>query len=120
VSAATTRFLGWCCEQLAARGTTALLLSWDNASWHTSKAVRLWLRVHNRRVKERGRGVRLVMCQLPVKSPWLNPLEPRWRHGKRRVVEPTRLLSARELAVRVCAALGCAYHPPIPVPNPAA
>jgi hypothetical protein len=28
------------------------------------------------------------VCRLPVKSPWLNPIEPRWLHGKRAIVEP--------------------------------
>jgi hypothetical protein len=40
VSAITTQFLAWCCDRLAAQGKTALLLVWDNASWHISKAVR--------------------------------------------------------------------------------
>ena len=38
--------------------------------------------------------------------PWLNPIEPKWVPGKRCVVEPARLLSARELENRVCAAYG--------------
>ncbi len=48
-------------------------------------------------------GVRLLICRLPVKSPWLNPIEFKWVHGKRAVVEPARLLSAHEVAERVCA-----------------
>jgi len=117
VSAVTTLFLEWCCQEAAARGKAALLLVWDNASWHVSKAVRGWLRAHNRRVKASGQGVRLVACQLPIKSPWLNPIEPKWAHTKRRVVEPARLLPARELAGRVCGALGCAYHEHTPIPE---
>lgn len=39
-SAVTTVFLGWCCQEVTARGKTALLLAWDNASWHGSKEVR--------------------------------------------------------------------------------
>lgn len=109
VSAITTQFLVDCCTRLAARGTTALLLVWDNASWHISKAVKGWIRNHNRQVKHEGRGVRLIACQLPVKAPWLNPIEPKWVHGKRAVVEPARLLSAAELEERVCAYFGC--HP---------
>jgi hypothetical protein len=69
--------------------------------------VRSWIRAHNRRVKWSGVGVRIVPCPLPIKSPWLNPIEPKWAHGKRRVVEPARLLSANELIERVCAAFGC-------------
>jgi transposase len=111
VSALTTQFLAWCAEQLAQAGKTALLLVWDNASWHVSQPVRTWLRTHNRTVKQTGQGVRIVSCLLPTKSPWLNPIEPVWRHGKRRVVEPDRLLSADELTDRICAALGCTHAP---------
>jgi hypothetical protein len=32
VSAITARFLGYCCDKLAAAGKEALLLIWDNAS----------------------------------------------------------------------------------------
>jgi hypothetical protein len=40
VSAITTRFLEWGCRRLEARGKKALLLIWDNASWHKSHRVR--------------------------------------------------------------------------------
>jgi len=120
LSAVTTVFLEWCCQELAARGQSALLLVWDNASWHISQAVQTWIGAHNRRVKQTGQGVRLIVCPLPIKSPWLNPIEPRWVHTKRRAVEPTRLLSARELAERVCDALDCTYHAHIPIPEKAA
>ena len=107
VSARTMEFLAWCSRKLAAVGKEALLLVWDNASWHVSQAVRQWIRAHNRQVKATGRGVRIIACYLPIKSPWLNPIEPRWAHGKRRVVEPARLLPAAELRARVCAAFDC-------------
>jgi transposase len=117
VSAVTAIFLGWCCQETAKRGQPALLVVWDNAAWHGSKAVRAWVRAHNRQVKRTGQGARLVVCPLPIKSPWLNPIEAKWVHTKRRVIEPTRLLSARELAERVCRAVGCAYHEHIPIPE---
>jgi transposase len=120
VSAVTTRFLEWGCAKLAAAGKTALLLVWDNASWHLSKEVRAWITAHNRCVRETRTGVRIVPCPLPVKSPWLNPIEPKWVHGKRKVVEPDRLLSARELAERVCAAFACPYEPHLSTPERAA
>jgi hypothetical protein len=107
VSAATIPFLDWGCERLAAAGKRALLLVWDNASWHLSQQVRTWLREHNRQVKQADSGVRIVVCALPVKSPWLNPIEPKWVHGKRAVVEPARVLTAQELEHRVCAYYGC-------------
>ncbi len=111
VSEITTQFLGWCSARLAAEGTTALLLVWDNASWHLSKAVRAWIGQHNRAVKAEGHGVRIVTCFLPSKSPWLNPIEPKWMHGKRWIVEPARLLTAEEIAGRVCASFGCIHEP---------
>jgi transposase len=106
VSALTTQFLAWCCDRLAATGVTTLVLVWDNAGWHTSNEVRRWLREHNRCAHREG-GVRLVPCFLPTKSPWLNPIEPKWVHGKRRVLEPARLLTARQLEDRICAAFAC-------------
>ncbi|MHB8576122.1 MAG: transposase [Dehalococcoidia bacterium] len=110
VSGYTTAFLRWCADQLAAAGKTALLLVWDNASWHLSKEVRHWLRQHNHAVKRAGCGVRIVPCFLPSKSPWLNPIEPHWVHGKRRVAEPSRLLTADELEDRICAAFHMRRH----------
>jgi len=117
ISAVTTAFLHWCCDEAAAQGKRALLLVWDNASWHVSKAGRTWVRGHNRLVKATGAGARLILCPLPIKSPWLNPIEPKWRHTKGRVIEPTRLLSAQELAERVCDTLGCTYHDHLPIPE---
>jgi DDE superfamily endonuclease len=117
VSALTTQFLAWGCERLAARGKTAMLLVWDNAGWHISHAVRAWMTAHNQQVKQTGQGVRILSCLLPSKSPWLNPIEPKWVHGKRRVVEPDRLLSATELADRACAALGCPHEPHLALPQ---
>lgn len=107
VSAITIPFLTDCCTRLAARGTRALFLIWDNASWHISKAVTGWIREHNRHVRQQRHGVRILACQLPVKAPWLNPIASKWVHGKRAVVEPARLLTAAQLEERVCAYFGC-------------
>jgi hypothetical protein len=94
------------------------VLIWDTASWHVSKAVRAWIRAHNRAVKRQHQGVRLLVCYLPVKSPWLNPIEPTWVHSKRAIVEPTRLLSAQEVAERVCAYQSCSHEPHLTLPDP--
>ena len=117
VSAITTQFLDWCCTKVATLGKRVLALVWDNASWHISQAVRVWIREHNRQVKLSGQGVRILVCPLPVKSPWLNPIEPKWLHGKRRVVEPDRTLSAQELADRVCATFDCAHEQHLSIPE---
>ena len=116
VSAITIAFLEWCCARAAADGTTTLVLVWDNASWHVSGEVRRWLRAHNQRVHRDG-GVRLIPCFLPSKSPWLNPIEPKWVHGKRRIVEPARLLSARDLEDRICAAFACSPSDHLVIPK---
>src|SRR5258706_6949625 len=118
VSALTTQFLDWCCPGLEALGTPVWVLIWDNASWHVSKAVRAWIRAHNCAVKRQGRGVRILACYLPVKSPWVNPIEPKWVHSKRAIIEPTRLLSAQEVADRVCAYHRCPHEPHLTLPDP--
>ena len=120
VSALTTQFLEWCCERLALQGKGALLLVWDTASWHTSQIVRTWVREHNQRVKVEGMGVRIVACLLPSKSPWLNPIEPKWVHGKRAIVEPARVVTAQEVAERVCAYYGCDHDEHLALPEKAA
>jgi len=117
VSSITTQFLKYSCQKLAAMGKKALLMIWDNASWHTSKEVRCWIASHNREVKDSGEGVRIVSCLLPKKSPWLNAIEPKWIHGKRKVIEPEELIGADELADRVCRVFGCAHDPHLSIPQ---
>jgi transposase len=117
VSSITRRFLSWCCEKLQALGKKVMVLIWDNASWHISKEVRRWLGKHNRRVKHTGEGVRIVSCLLPKQSPWLNSIEPKWVHAKRKVVEPDGLLGAYELADRVCRVFDCPHHEHLTVPQ---
>ncbi len=107
VSRITCRLLEWVSQRFAAAGKRVWVLIWDNASWHRSQTVRQWIREHTERVKRVG-GVRLLACYLPVKSPWLNPIEPRWLHGKRAIVEPERTLTAAELIERVHEHYGCA------------
>jgi hypothetical protein len=111
VGDATTAYLAWCCAQATALGKRVLLLVWDNAMWHVSARVRRWVGQHNRTVKQRGDGVRLLLCRLPTKSPWLNPIEPKWQHGKEAIVEPSRSLTNEEIRDRVCA-----YYQVTPLP----
>jgi hypothetical protein len=112
VSQVTEDYLDWVCQRLAAEGKKALLLVWDNASWHISRRVRAWIKAHNHRVKTEG-GVRIVTCPLPSKSPWLNPIEPRWKHGKKAIVEPDGDLTAAEVQQRVYAHYRCDPEPPL-------
>jgi len=86
--------------------------------------VRAWIRAHHRQVKLQEQGVRILPCSLPcslpVKSPWLNPIEPKWVHGKRAIVEPARLLSAQEIADRVCVYFDCSHESHLTIPDKAA
>jgi hypothetical protein len=113
VSHVTTACLAWLCQRLAAERKRVLVRLWDNASWHISREVRTWIRAHNQQVKRHG-GVHLLTWRLPIKSPWLNPIEPHWVHGKRAIVEPVRLLTAAEIITRVCEYFGCEHMEHLP------
>lgn len=110
VSSVTTKFLEWVCEKLGEEGKKVLVLIWDNAKWHVSRAVRQWIREHNRKAKREG-GVRIIESRLPVKSPWLNRIEPHWMHGKKAVAEPERKLTGEELMTRVTQYYKCPELP---------
>jgi transposase len=101
VSGVTIDFLRWVCGLLARARKRVFVLVWDNASWHVSEQVRAWIGAHNREVKQRGTGVRILECRLPLKSPWLNPIEVKWMHGKRAIAEPTCTLTPTQLEDRV-------------------
>jgi len=83
-------------------GKGVLVIIWDNASWHKSADLRAWKRAYNRAAKAAGEP-RLLTYRLPVKSPWLNPIEPRWLHAKRAVCEPNGELTPPVLRSRLCA-----------------
>lgn len=108
VGPVTEDFLGWACGVFAGEGKEVFVPVWDDAAWHVSKRVRRWIETHNRRVRRTKRG-----CGLPVKAPWLNPIEPKWVHGKRAIVEPDRKLTADEVEDRVCSHFGCPPTDPL-------
>lgn len=113
VSEITSQFLEWVCQQVSEMGKRVMPLIWDNATWHISKQVRQWIKQHNAQVKRTGQGVRLILCQLPVKSPKLNAIEPKWIHAKRAIVEPQRKLTATEIKTRVCDYFDCPLLKPL-------
>ena len=80
---------------------SVVVMIWDNASWHISNRIRLWSRAYNRAAKAAGEP-RLLVHGLPIKSPWLNPIEPCWVHAKRAVCQPDGELTATELRRRLC------------------
>ena len=123
VSTMTTQFLEGLLSELATEGKRALLMVWDNASWHKSREVRNWIKAHNQKVKQEhkasgAKGCRLLACPLPTKSPWLNNIEPKWVHGKRAVVEPDATLTAEDLKQRLYDYYDCELLPTLAQPHP--
>ena len=58
-----------------------------------------------------------MSCLLPKQSAWLNAIEPKWVHAKRKVVGPDGLLGAYKLADRVCRVFGCPHYEHLSVPR---
>ena len=54
---------------------------------HLQRAQALARQTQPPQSKRAAQGVRIVSCLLPKQSPWLNAIEPKWVHGKRKVVE---------------------------------
>jgi transposase len=106
----TIQFLDWVCASVAKEGKKVLIVIWDDASWHTAEAVSACVKEHNQRVKQTG-GVAIVICELPVASPWLNNIEPCWKRAKKAILEPDRKLTAAETAARVCQHFACELLP---------
>jgi transposase len=106
----TNQFLDWACWRVTGEGKRALIVVWDDASWHTADAVSAWVKDHNRRARRQG-GVKLVICELPVASPWLNNIEPCWKHAKKAILDLDRKLTAQETVSRVCEHFGCELLP---------
>lgn len=100
-SGPTIEFMNWVLQKTWLADISVLLMFWDHASWHNSHMTQAWIRKHNQQVKQSGQGTRLLAVLLPKKSPWLNPIEPRWIHAKRRISEPDRKLCIEEVQIRV-------------------
>jgi hypothetical protein len=110
LSDVTIQFLDWVCWSIGREGKSVLIVVWDDASWHTARAVCGWVYDHNQQAKQAG-GVKIVICELPVASPWLNNIEPCWTHAKKAIMEPDRKLTAPEITSRVCEHFGCEFLP---------
>ena len=106
----TRQFLEWLCECVAQEQQQRLVVIWANASWHTAAEVTRWVKGQNQRAKQ-GKGVRVVICELPAASPWLNNIEPCWTHAKKAIMEVDRKLTATEITHRVCEHFGGEMRP---------
>ncbi len=72
------------------RGIRYLIVFWDHGPWHTASSVKRRVRAHNLEVKRRRRageegGVRVLLFYLPIRSPWLMPLEGVFGQTKRAI-----------------------------------
>ena len=106
----TALFLEWVCQILHEEGKKRLIVIWDDAPRHACATVLDWTRQHNGSVKRVG-GVEIIHFELPVRSPWLNNIEPCYVWVKRAIVEPDRKLSEQETVHRVCEHFGCPLLP---------
>jgi hypothetical protein len=67
--------------------------------------------------RQTGGGGRVTVCRLPSKRPCLNPIKPKWVHGKRAVMEPAQALSTTALMQRGCAYYHCELRDTIAHPD---
>jgi hypothetical protein len=63
------------------------------------------------RSSKRAKGFGFCPSFCPPKVAFINPIEPKWVHAKKAMVEPDGLLSAQQLAERICAHFGCSHEP---------
>ena len=92
----TLRFLEHLMAHYRTQGTKVVVLFWDHAAWHTSRATRAWLKAYNQNAKRVGL-TRILVCYLPKRSPWLMPLEPVFGWTKHQILGPRVFASLDEL-----------------------
>lgn len=90
----TIRFLKWLLPGLAHRKRVYLV--WDNAKWHVSTRVTDWLVRYNRRAKKQNMPD-VGVLQLPVKAPWLNPIEAVWRAMRRNTLHAVNFQTKKQV-----------------------
>jgi transposase len=71
-------------RRYAAQGYRYLVLFWDNAPWHLAQRLHRLVARYNRHAKRHGR-LRVLLFALPIKAPWLMPLEAVFGQTKRAV-----------------------------------
>jgi transposase len=83
----TWAFLHTLAAHYAAQGKRALVVLWDHAPWHVAAALRARVARYNRAAK-RLEALRFLLVTLPLKAPWLMPLEAVFGQTKRAVGLP--------------------------------
>lgn len=71
-------------RRYATHGHRFLVIVWDNAPWHLARRLHRLLARYNRHAKRHGR-MRVLLFALPIKAPWLMPLEAVFGQTKRAV-----------------------------------
>ncbi len=86
-------------------GIRYLVVFWDHGPWHVAKSVKRRVRAHNLEVKRQRRegqagGVHVLLFYLPIRSPWLMPLEGVFGQTKRAIgTEQRATMAELQLAV---------------------
>jgi hypothetical protein len=99
-SQVTIEFLEALMAHWTQRGKRFIVLFWDQASWHTSKQTQRWIQDYNRRARQENL-TRLIVCQLPSRSPWLMPLESIFGWIKHQVLGDRCFNTIRQLQTAV-------------------
>lgn len=66
------------------RGSRYLVIFWDHGPWHVAASVRAKVAAHNRMARRTG-GMHVALFFLPIRAPWLMPLEGVFGQTKRAV-----------------------------------
>ena len=113
VSDVTCAFLEWVCQvkRTLREAGTGFSVGQCHMAYLTEGALLGFGRTM--RLAKRTGGLRLLVCRLPVKSPWLNPIEPKWVLALRAIVEPAHKLSVQELKTRICDYFKCSLLEPL-------
>jgi len=67
-----------------ARGSCYLVVFWDHGPWHVAASIAEHIVAHNRTAQRTG-GIHVRLFFLPIRSPWLMPLEGVFGQTKRAV-----------------------------------
>lgn len=80
----TWTFLDGVIADYQARGSRYLVVFWDHGPWHVAARIAERIAVHNQAAKRTG-GLHVCLFFLPIRSPWLMPLEGVFGQTKRAV-----------------------------------
>lgn len=89
----TIKFLNLIKDKYKDKGK--ILLVWDNASWHKSKAIRQWLAKNNKTNW-------LELLNFPPYSPELNPQERVWKALRKHLSTKVGLYTFKETIDQAC------------------